>query len=576
MAEATTIDLSERHRAAGWGTLHGQGPSRLPWRVVLCILALGAAVGAMNLWHPIDGRSWEVWRETDVGGIARNFAREGMHIMSPRIDWRRDGPGYVEMEFPIYPYVIALGYKVLGFHEQIGRVLSYLAALTTLFLFLRIAAFVLPPPGAVVAGVFFAVNPIAVRLATTIQPEPFMLLGYVGAMYAFIRWLDDDRWGWYWTALALTSFAILAKAPAAHIGLGFLFLALWRKGPRVLTDWRLWAFAIAALVPPALWYARAREFWLVYGNSLGASNHRHVVGLVAITNPGYIRQIVGIDVHYIWSFAALLAVGIAVAVGPRLPGLGYGLLWYAAVFIYFLVIAGTSAYPWGTYYHIVALPPVALLVGWSGAVIARRLREQDLRDWQRAGIAFLGITVAAGAANHFGLGAAIVLAAAAAGAVLLVWQGRARAGNDPRTRQALATGALVSCLFVGFVSLLKITAAERHPHPARSIAQYESARTFAPLIPSGVPIAVSGGYCVDAKTESAFESPWYFYWTDHKGFSLCTQDNTLATAHALAARGVHYYIVERWTFDWLPGFETAMRQNFTVLAETSDAVLFRL
>ncbi len=575
MAEATAIGLSERQRAAGWDTIHGQGRSRLPWTVVLCILALGAAVGAMNLWHPIDGRSWEVWRETDVAGIARNFTREGMHIMSPRIDWRRDGPGYVEMEFPIYPYVIALGYKVLGFHEQIGRVLSYVAALTTLFLFLRIAAFVLPPPGAIVAGLFFAVNPIAVRLATTIQPEPFMLLGYVGAMYAFIRWLDDDRWGWYWTALVLTSFAILAKAPAAHIGLAFLFLALWRKGPRVLTDWRLWAFAIVALVPPALWYARAREFWLVYGNSLGASNHQHIVGLAAITNPGYVQQIVGIDVHFIWSFAALLAVGVAVALGPRLPGLGYGLLWYAAVFIYYLVIAGTSAYPWGTYYHIVALPPVALLVGWAGAVVARRLRERDLRDWLQASTAFLGITVASIAASHFGLGTGPVLVAAAATTVLLVWQARARAGNDPRTRQALATGALLSCLIVGFVSILKITAAERHPHQERSIAEYETARRFAPLIPPGVPLAVSGSYCV-SKVESAFEEPWYFYWTDHKGFSLCTQDNTPANAHALADRGVHYYIVERGTFAWRPGFEAEMRRQFTVLAETSDAVLFRI
>ncbi len=275
-----------------------------------------------------------------------------------------------------------------------------------------------------------------------------------------------------------------------------------------------------------------------------------------------------------WSLGGLLAVGIAVSLGPRLPGLGYGLLWYAAVFIYYLVIAGTSAYPWGTYYHIVALPPVALLVGWAGAVAAERLRRHDLRDWQRVGIACLCVLIASVAANHFGLGAGVVLVAAAVATVLLAWQRGARGSDDPPARQAVATGTLISFLFIAFVSTVKITATERHPD--RMVAAYQTARLFAPLIPPGVPIAASGGYCVDAKTESAFESPWYFYWTDHKGFSLCTQDNTLANAYALADRGVHYYIVERWTFAWRPGFETEMRRQFTVLAATPEAVLFRL
>jgi hypothetical protein len=375
-------------------------------------------------------------------------------------------------------------------------------------------------------------------------------------------------------AVLLTSFAILAKAPAAHIGIAFGLLAVWRKGVVVLKRRSLWTFAVVSLIAPALWYARAHEFWLVYGNSLGASNHHHLVGLAALTNPGYVQGILDLDVHFIWSLSALLAVALAVALGPRLRGLGYGLLWYAAVLIYFLVIAGTSAYQWGTYYHIVALPPVALLVGWTAAVVARRFNDLEPGNRWRAAIVLVIIAATSVVANRFVDGGARIVFFVAAGAAAVFARKWPRVSiTELRAPQTFATGALACLLCIGFVSILKITAAERHP--AQSVEEFQTARVFAPLIPPGVLIGASGGYCVSA-TESAYERPWYFYWTDHKGFSRCVQASTVPELQRLVLRGVHYYIVERWVFAWEPGLEDAMRREFTVLAETPQAVLFRL
>ncbi len=479
------------------------------------------------------------------------------------------------MEFPIYPYLIAVGYKIVGFHEQIGRVLSYVAALLTLFLFTRLAAYLLPPPGAIAAGVFFALNPIAVRLATTIQPEPFMLLGYVGAMYAFVRWLQENRWRWYWTALVLTSFAILAKAPAAHVGLAFAMLALWRRGPAILKSARLWAFALAAILPPALWYAHAREFWLAYGNSLGVSNHHHFVGLTTFTDPSYIPAIIGIDVHFVWTLAGVLAVALAIAIGPRPSDVGYGLFWYGAVFVYYLVIAGTSAFAWGTYYHIVSVPPVALLVGWTGAVLALRFQDLDSRSRRMAGAVALCATIAFVVANHVveAAGTAVLIAAAAGGALVTIMPRPSR-NRRPLMAKALATGALASLVLVALLSTARITYAERHS-TSRSVPEYQTARMFAPLMPPGVLIVSSGGDCI-SPTESAYEHPWYFYWTDHKGFSPCVQDHTLPEVHALMRRGARYFIVERRALAKRPTFETDMRREFPVVAETPWAILFKL
>lgn len=532
--------------------------------LIIALMLVGASVDAVDLWRPIDGTSRELYRECDEGGIARNYARGGMHFFYPQIDWRGDGPGYVEMEFPLYPYLIATGYRAFGFHEQIGRVISYILSLAALLICIGLASYVLPPPGAIVASLFFALDPLMVRIANGIQAEPLMLFAYVAAAYAFVRWLDDDRWLTYGLALVMTSLAILAKAPAVHLGFVFVFLLLWRQGFRAFRRVRLWLFAIGALIPPALWYRHAHNFYLTYGNSLGASNHHHVVGLATLTHLHYIAGISDIEVSFAWVGAGVLAVALALAMGPRPKYFGYGLLWYAAVFLYYLIIAGTSADAWGTYYHIVSVPPAALLIGGAAAVAAEHLRHQTpLRRPIAVLIAAL-LAVAIVQAAHPGAALLpIVCAAVTAGAVLL-WR---------RAAAPAATAALV--ILTAFSPILAARQDIRDMHPHRYTDWYATARQFAPLIPPGVTIAVSGNYCV-SPTESAYNSPWYLYWTDHKGWTPCVQDHTMPVVRSLMARGAEYFIVERTALAARPGFEDEMRRAFPVVSETPVAILFRL
>ncbi|HWZ58031.1 MAG TPA: glycosyltransferase family 39 protein [Gemmatimonadaceae bacterium] len=491
--------------------------------VVIALLAIGAAFGSIDLWHGVDGSSHEMWRECDVAAVARNYSREGMHLLYPQIDWRGNGPGYVEMEFPIYPYLIAIGYRVLGFHEVIGRVISFVCFLVTLLLVLRLAEYTMPPPGSAVATFYYAVSPLAIRLANAIQPEPLMMAAYVGAVYTYVRWLEEDRWLWYWWAMALTALAVLAKAPAAHVGLVFIFFTAWRRGWRLFFQPRLWVFAILALAPSALWYAHAHQFYLTYGNSLGASNHHHVVGLAALTHAHYALGIASLELHFVWRKAGVIAIALgtlfAWRYGPRLRVFGYGYLWYAAVLVYYIVIAGTSADEWARYYHIVSMPPAALLMG--------------------------GVTT------------------------VLWMHRRSLAGAG---QKALA-GATACAVLYACVTAVRLTWDERHP--SFNVPVYQTARAFAPLIPPGVLIAASGEDCV-TPTESAYNTPWFFYWTDHKGFTPCVQDHTMPIVRSLIDKGVGYFIVEQRVLVRLPEFDTDMRRTYPVVAETPVAVLFKL
>jgi hypothetical protein len=344
----------------------------------------------------------------------------------------------------------------------------------------------------------------------------------------------------------------------------FVFWTFWRQGWGAFRRVRLWAFAVAALIPPALWYVHAHNFWLTYGNSLGASNHHHIVGLATFTHLHYIAGISDLEVNFAWVGVGVLAVVLALALGPRPSYFGYGLIWYAAVFIYYLIIAGTSADPWGTYYHVVSVPPIALLIGASTAVAVERLRRPMPVERPTAlDLLVLGALVLMQLA-HPSAGLLGVIAAVVSAGVIFVWR---------RSWALAGTAALIA--LVVFAPILALRADIRDMHPLRYATWYQAAKTFEPLIPPGVTIAVSGNYCV-SPSESAYNSPWYLYWTDHKGFTPCIQDHTMPVVRGLMARGAQYFIVERSALAVRPGFEAEMRQTFPVLAETPVAILFRL
>jgi hypothetical protein len=542
------------------------------------VLLLGAVVLGQRIGRPIDGHTIEAWRETDVGGIARNFSREGMRLFYPQIDWRGDGPGYVEGEFPAYPYLIAIGYRTFGFHEQIGRIISWLVTLGTLALVLALAAHLLPPEtrvlGTVAAGLFFLFDPLTNRVAPAIQPEALMLMAYVGAVYAYVRWLDDDSWWWYGWALAATAFAILAKLPAAHLGLVFLPLTLWRRGWSAFARPRLWVLAVASLAPGIAWYVHARRFWDVYGNSLGLSNHHHLVALTPLSALHYLAGILAIDVPYAWTAAGLLTVIAAVAVGPWLAAYTYGLLWYAAVMVYYLVIAGTAAASWAAYYHVVSVPPIALLFGASAAAIWTRARALDGRGRGAVAAVAGGLLVVWVGGQRVAENAGRSVLAACIGAVALAGALTQGLRRPWRVWQVVGSaGVIVGAGVIALMSAARQTA--REAHQDYYVPQYEAAQQFKPLMAPGGLIIVSSRACMP-RDESAGNLPWYLYWTDHHGFDLCADSQTVGSVERMAGRGARYFIEDRAIAAHATGFDAALRAQYPVLKETPVAVLFEL
>lgn len=493
--------------------------TRQAW-LLAAIFILGMGLRTVDLWRPLDGRIRASWRESDMASVARNFDEEGMNPLYPRIDWRGTGPGYVEMELPILPWVMAATYRVVGRHEVIGRILSWLLAAVTMAGVVFVARRVLPPAGTMAALGFFAISPLPVRLATGIQPDGLMLAGYVWGVVAFLRWLEDDRWSSFILAAGLTALAIVSKASAVHIGGVYLGLILWRRGWAGMRSWRPWLMAILTLIPAILWYRHAHQFWLIYGNSLGISNEAHWVGTALFTNPSLLLDIVRIDVLYVWMPAGALLAIVSAAWGWRSEAVQLALLWLGSIAIFYLAAGGTTGEAWASYYHVVASVPVALLFGVGVARSIDAVRTPNRRSMALA-VVVMGLA------------------------------------------------ALTASQALRFVI--------RDFHPRFLVEHYRCARTFKPHLPSGALILVSGGHCTDLEGHlAAYNASYMFYWTERRGFNICHEAQSVPAIRVFGSRGARWFIAEQAALDLVPGFEAELDQTYRVAASCSVAKLYAI
>lgn len=486
---------------------------KLSW-LFIAVFLLGAGVRAINVWRPVDRTSW---RENDEAGIAQNFYTEDMNILYPRVDWRGDTPGFAEMEFPVYPWLTALTYKIFGQHEFLGRVLSYIFSLLTLIFFFQLARYLLPPVAALIASLFFALSPITIYIATSLQPEAMMFMFYVLAAYAFIRWHEEDNEKFFWLACGATTMAMLSKAPAAHIGLFFGFL-IWKKhGLSALRQGKLWIFAAITLVPNLLWYRHAHSFWLRYRNSLGVSNEYHWVGKDFFTNKAFLLGILRSESFYVMMPTGLLLLGLVLYFRHREKAVQYSLAWLASAFVFYLLAARTTSDQWAFYYHVASVPAVALLLG-QVAEILQTMRAQ------------------------------------------------------PKKIFAFATSFLLFVTFLFQARQIYADARTWQPSPLKACAEH-----FADLIPPKDLILVTGGVCTDEDGYPvAYNASFMIYWAQRKGFNVCIEEQSLESIVQFKQRGAKYFLAAKSTFRNKKQLESDLRQTYPVLAECDDYFLLQL
>ena len=351
-------------------------------RAALLVVLVVTVLSVVRAFGPMTYGS-DIWRQSDTASIAHNFAVNGMNLFFPQIDWGGAGPGYVEAEFQLMPWLTALSYLVFGEHASLGRLISLAFMLVGVAAFWGVARRLLSPGAARWSLIAFAVSPAFMRYATAFMPEATVLAFYLLAIYAFCRWLEEDRWVWLAATAAAASVAGLVKPTSLHLGVVLLAWLVIVARNRLRRP-SVYLAAVLALVAPALWLWHAHGLYTTYGNTFGviSGGDDKFGNLGYWLSPGF--YVGNLRIEAVWTLGVvgvpLAALGAVVAYRRRGPVML--LAGFAGLVIYYFAVARYSESAMGIQYHVFSLPYGAVLTGmglravdeWLPDRIAGRLR----------------------------------------------------------------------------------------------------------------------------------------------------------------------------------------------------------
>ncbi|GAA4689108.1 glycosyltransferase family 39 protein [Pseudonocardia yuanmonensis] len=345
--------------------------------VVLVVTALSVVRALGPLTYPGD-----IWRQSDTASMARNYAEHGLDLFMPQINWGGSGPGYVESELPIMPWLTGILYTVLGEHEFLGRLVSLAFMLLATAAFWGLARRILPPAAARWALIAWAVSPAFMRWGTAFMPEATVLAFTLLALLFFCRWLQEDRPVWLVAVAATVSLAGLAKPTSLHVGLVMGLWLLLAARDRLRRP-SVYLAGLAALVLPVLWLRHAASLYETYGNTFGViSGGDDKFGNLAMwlgadfylgnlrSEVLFVYGVVGVP------FALLGAVWLA-RHRRGAPAASFLLAGAVALVVYYFAVGRYSGSDLGIQYHVYSLPYAAVAIG-IGVVAARRLLRRRI------------------------------------------------------------------------------------------------------------------------------------------------------------------------------------------------------
>ena len=333
------------------------------WQTLLwVILLLSFLARFYHLTTPLV--DYHSWRQADTASIARNFYREGFQLLYPQIDWGGRSSGYLESEFPLFAFLVALLYKVFGLHDSLGRLLSILFSLGSVGLVFLIAKNLFSQKTALMSAVLFSVFPSSIYFGRAFMPDFLTLFATLLAIYLLILWYRSGRQYLFWLSGASLGLALALKISFAHT-LVLVAGIFWLKhGWQFLAKLNFWLYMSMALLPPLVWYYHAHQLYLQTGLSFGIWEFgSDKWGRLEIwADPGFYKNLVLSKLgqsNLTWPGLFLLVGGIWQAAREKRRPICY--LWLLSLLVFFLVVAKGN---WmHDYYQLPFLPIAALLMG---------------------------------------------------------------------------------------------------------------------------------------------------------------------------------------------------------------------
>lgn len=341
--------------------------------MALALLAAFAAVMLSVRRTDAITDDWQGWRQADTQAMARNQAFEELSPLSPRIDWRRDGQGYVEAELPLYPVLLAPWLRLLGDGVWPGQLLSLLCVLAAAALLYQALARRYGGTAACFALAAVLGGQGAIVIATAIQPDPLAFLAFTVGWLGFLAYLEAPSARRLALWVSATAIAGLVKPTTLELGLaqGLVVLLAHRRALRDVRLWLGWLVIVTA-VAAYLWHARS--LYLEHGNTFGvlSGGDSKLPALARLAEPRSWLELARYAIVWGVTWPGLFAALVLVA--RRQLDAETIALAIAAAALSILAFRYTAG-PFGTHYHL----PHAVL----GATLVARAVHLCPSTWRR-------------------------------------------------------------------------------------------------------------------------------------------------------------------------------------------------
>lgn len=331
----------------------------------LTIISLGFILRLPLLFTPLSYIP-DHWRQTDTASIAYHFFVNGYRLLYPQIFWGGNGPGYVETEFQLYPYLVSILYYPFGEQLWLGKLVSLVFSVIAWLVFYKLALKVFRENFPAIWALFYLVfSPLYLRYSVAFMPDATVIMFYIVALFFFVNWTKTSMRHHLILAAISSALAILVKPTSIHIGLVFALLALHQWGVKILRRWEVWLSIAIALIPGILWYWHARNIYLTYGNTFGllSGGDNKFGNLGLLLAPHLYYHIPFLDMKWILGYEAVFLFLAGVVIATKRKDLRLIIFGIVSVGLYYLILSRYAHEEWAMQYHVYMIPFAALAIG---------------------------------------------------------------------------------------------------------------------------------------------------------------------------------------------------------------------
>jgi len=325
------------------------------------------------------------------GMIARNWINDTAPIWEPTIDCLSDGqPGLHLVEVPLSAYISGALWRACGGSLDLwGRLTAIACSVLAVLLLYHLARRWHGVRVALVAALVLAFSPVSIIYGQGFMLEPSIVCLTLAALLAFDTWLER-RSAWLWPIWVVALAALFLTKIYMLVLLLPLAALVWRS--RNVSAQRLpWMASITgtllAVAPALCWCAyvmaisdpahpRSGSVHYSLAHSAAANGWPHPL----LTEPAYYAQVFTSVATVVLTPLPLLLFAIAF----RHPAWRRHAPWLASMA--FLLVALPRKFDELNYYYLVAVPPLAIMVGLGYEWCVERWRPRKV---------WIGLAVAA-------------------------------------------------------------------------------------------------------------------------------------------------------------------------------------